>query len=747
MDITNGLGAAKWLKNGVLATPEAATAAATAVKADGNTLTVTLITDATLHTFHITLDEAPVATALNPYAYNLSATWDVAAKTFTTHYTLNADAKEVYITLSDGDVEYIRKQSTGITRGAHTYAITLIDGELAQLPANKALTWNVIAVSDKRTEVAECATNYDLLYPTSIDIDNNPKNTSFGRILVTESRHSVKHTDGYLSTGYGAGIYAFNPDFTPAANGTDPGYNGGNTFTNTRADKPDDPEAYAYAPRRVRISDDGRIFVTSLNTNGDVLWEVNPDNMNTWTKVFTGLTQDANSDLVNGSTFVAGPNAGFDVRGSGADLQLLMLSANKVTYGHGQRGFRVSEYNLGTAKNWNEAPTKAFPHENTASGLSYFISAPNAQVQYDKDGGVWYIQYRSTTTETCSGLVHFTAEGVEDYKELRHNTNNAGFRFNSDFTKVVIAGDPTNSALKAIVYAVSKDADGKPVLTEECSINMSTVGRSQNDFAWDYANNLYVVGDVNHKLVAYAMPYSGEVTTPGASQHIFRVVEEVIVDENANNTTALAGYEGKEVIATVTRSFGPNKYLTLTLPFDMSASQIRTIFGNAKVYEFATVVEDEYEIHLQFNPTSSISAGKPYILVTATSGYDAEDGFTMEGVEIDLSLKPVTSGAVTMVPVLDAGGTLNQADEYFLSGNALYCAGTNSRTILGLRAYFESTSPLPIRARVVFQDNEATSIPMVEAQSENQVRKVLKDGQLIIIRGEEMYNLQGQRME
>ena len=750
MDITNGLGGAKWLKNGVLATPVSATAAATAVKANGNTLTVTLITDATLHTFHITLDEAPAATALNPYAYNLSATWDVAAKTFTTHYTLNADAKEVYITLSDGDVEYIRKPSTGIKRGAHTYAITLTDGELAQLPSNKALTWNVIAVSDKRTEVAECATNYDLLYPTSIDIDNNPKNTSFGRIIVTESRHSVKYTDGYLSTGYGAGIYAFNPDFTPAANGTDPGYNGGNTFTNTRADKPDDPEAHAYAPRRVRISDDGRIFVTSLNTNGDVLWEVNPDNMNTWTKVFTGLTQDAKKDLYNGSTFVAGPNAGFDVRGSGADLKLLMLSANTDTYLNRQTGFRVSEYNLGTKTSWNTAPSKAFPHGKTNSSQSYFVAATNAQVQYDKDGGVWCIQHRSTSTETSPGLVHFTAEGVEDYKELRHNTNNAGFRFNSDFTKVVIAGDPTNSALKAIVYAVSKDADGKPVLTEESSINMSTVGRSQNDFAWDYANNLYVVGDVNHKLLAYAMPYSGEVTTPGASQHIFRVVEEVIVDENANNTTALAGYEGKEVIATVTRSFGPNKYLTLTLPFDMNATQIRNVFGNATVYALYNVFEyNATEVHLQFTPVSTITAGTPYILATAASGYDAEDGFTIEGVAIDLSLKPVTpaSGDVTMVPVLDAGGTLNQSDEYFLSDNALYCAGTYPRTILGLRAYFESASPLPIRARVVFQDNEATSIPMVETQPANQVRKVLKDGQLIIIRGEEMYNMQGQRME
>lgn len=222
----------------------------------------------------------------------------------------------------------------------------------------------------------------------------------------------------------------------------------------------------------------------------------------------------------------------------------------------------------------------------------------------------------------------------------------------------------------------------------------------------------------------------------------------VTIDENADNTTALENYDGEVVTATVTRSFGPNKYLTLTLPFDMNATQIRNVFGNATVYALYNVVEyNAEEVHLQFSPESTITAGKPYILKTAASGYDAEDGFTIEGVAIDLSLKPVTSGDVTMVPVLDAGGTLNQSDEYFLSNNALYCAGTYPREIMGLRAYFESISPLPIRARVVFQDNAATSIPMVETQPANQVRKVLKDGQLIIIRGEEMYNMQGQRME
>ena len=580
MDITNGLAAAKWLKNGVLATPVTATAAATAVKANGNALSITLVTDATLHTFNITLDEAPSATALNPYAYNLSATWDLASKTLTTNYTLNADAKEVYITLCDGNVEFARRQTTGITRGTHTYALTLTDEEFSKLPQNRGLTWNVIVKSTKRTEYAECETNYSLYHPSSIDIDNNPKNKTFGTIIVAESMHKAKNVEGYLSSGYGAGIYVFNPDFTPVSNGMNPGYNGGNAFTEKRADN---SSKDAYAPRRVRISDDGRIFVTSLNTNGDVLWEVNPDNMNTWTKVFTGLTQDAKKDLYNGSTFVAGPNAGFDVRGSGADLKLLMLSANTDTYLNGQTGFRVSEYNLGTKTSWNTAPSKAFPHENfTQAGAKrcYFMYAPASQVQYDQNGGVWYIQYRGETTNTCPGLVHFTAGGVEDYKELRNNTNNAGFRFNNDFTKVVIAGDPTVSGqVKAIIYAVSKDAAGKPVLTEESFVDMGTVGTAMNDFAWDYANNLYVVGNNREKVVAYAMPYSGEVTTPCAEKV---TILAGWVPSSTNDLNPFAYGLSSELI-----DGGMNLKINYSLNATATTAQIIIMNGNTEVKTIA----------------------------------------------------------------------------------------------------------------------------------------------------------------
>ena len=93
----------------------------------------------------------------------------------------------------------------------------------------------------------------------------------------------------------------------------------------------------------------------------------------------------------------------------------------------------------------------------------------------------------------------------------------------------------------------------------------------------------------------------------------------VIIDENADNTAALAPYEGQLVDkATVKRNFEPNKCYTLTLPFDMNASQISDVFGNATVYEFYNIVENgSEELYLEFQLVHIIDVHKwQYINIT-----------------------------------------------------------------------------------------------------------------------------------
>lgn len=225
----------------------------------------------------------------------------------------------------------------------------------------------------------------------------------------------------------------------------------------------------------------------------------------------------------------------------------------------------------------------------------------------------------------------------------------------------------------------------------------------------------------------------------------------IIIDENADNTTALTSFEGQTVTAKVTRAFNNDSYKTLTLPFDMDEEQIKAVFGEtAIVHEFTSVGEENDMFYLHFDPTTTIEAGKPYIIQLPKTGegdYDAKDGFTIEGVTISTDLQPITVDNITMQPILDGGGRLDQASQYWLaSDNFIYSAGNHPTALLGLRAYFINSTGRPIRARVVYGENEATSIPTVVAPEES-VRKVLKDGQIIIIRGEKQYNIQGQVIE
>ena len=464
--------------------------------------------------------------ALNPFAYGLKSELSVDKSELTVSYSLNAEATSVKVVILNGEevVKTVDCTEKGLAKGDYTVTIPT-----AGLPTNADLTWKVEVTGAAVAAPTEHPTNYDFYHPSAVDIDNNPENPTFGLLLVNEGMQDVKGEkqgdtgEPYVSTEMGAGIYAFNPAFEPMPNGDKPGYNGGIEFRSLL------PEDYlsstgkritSYAPRRIRISEDGRIFVTSLDVNGTYLWEVNPENMDEWTPVFEGASVNDQAELLDAEgNFMVGPNCGFDVKGSGENLQLIMYSVNKggIT-ASAMGGFKCAEYNLGTATNWTAAPSKMWVEGK------YAINYNGTQVIYDNEGGIWIASYRGSATDLNPGIVHLNKDGVEDYKGLWNNMRNAGIRFNNDFTKLIVTSN-NGTAKKATLYAVSKDNNGAPVLTEELVINMATVGNNLNDFAWDYAGNLYACGNSSEKLVAWAMPRTADevVATPAASQYAFNL--------------------------------------------------------------------------------------------------------------------------------------------------------------------------------------------------------------------------------
>ena len=1005
--------------------------------------------------------QAAKASELNPYAYDLSSELSDNKKTLTINYSLNANATAVKAIIMEGDTEVKTVACTGITRGNHTVEIPTTD-----LPVGPKYTWKIKVDGTSKDKPTQVSTYYSLYCSHGLAIDKNPESEYFGRILAAEGMDAVPAT-GYLSSGQGGGLYVFNPDFSTDGKVR----NGGKDFTRQWA-------SYGYQPWRVKISEDGRIFVSSCDLNGKFVWELSKD-LNTWTEVLargqekSSSTMKGNAFTTDEGQFLAGMNLSMDVIGSGKDLKLLLYSASGTGItGQTQSLFRLDEYALGEATKWDNSKE---PTQITCFSGKYGFMYSNVNIIYDGEGGYWFGASRGGNANQPN-LVHFDKNGKRDYySESSEFYGGDGILLHNG---MLIKGKARTDANTGNfgVYTISKDASGNLVLTEKWSVKANHIGRNLNEFAVDYGENLYVVGNSGEKIIAFAMPYSGSVTTPCAAKYAFeleahgvvkraiqlgestivltheadgtpylynvvgdvmtpisqngivardpenagdylaisdiavtedgklvacnyimcqsdaskvdagykrgvsrfyiwdnlndnprvwftsqmysnwyrskqgytmavkgtstnaqifttgangtnnkarfsiynvkngiyteptsntndyyhyhngasdintvdmttvlganyelnaspwdnlwimdgnliepyevnvsttnnvaltngdvlattlgkkyngatyftignlcfmvapyadasgkvagvKLIEihnglatakvmqtldlatpvagtaaatavkvdgydlaitlvvdaaiytfdttiklEVVVDEEADNTTALAPYVGKRVDKVIVkRNFEPNKCYTLTLPFDMNASQIEDVFGNATVYEFYNLVEhNAEELYLEFIPTSSIQAGEPCLLVTPAGSFDANDGFMIEDVIISTTPQPVQVGAVTMMPVLDNGYLMDDLSEYYVWDGGLYCAGTYNMTSKGLRAYFVSSSPLPVRARVVLKDNEATSIPLVGVDSSTQVRKIMKDGQIIIIRGEEQYNIQGQRID
>ena len=203
--------------------------------------------------------------ALNPYAYGLSSAFSADETKLTVNYSLNADATAVNIVVLDGETFVKSFPCEGIAKGTYSVEIPTTD-----FPKTKSLTWKV-DVKGAAVAEATAVKTYRFYHPSSVDIDNNPESAHFGRLLCIEASHLIKtanRDNTFLAKGFGAGIFAFNAAFEPIKNGELAGFNGGNIFTTTH-----------YAVRRVRISDDGRIFVTAQNdvcllallSNGEIL--------------------------------------------------------------------------------------------------------------------------------------------------------------------------------------------------------------------------------------------------------------------------------------------------------------------------------------------------------------------------------------------------------------------------------------------------------------------------------------------
>lgn len=484
------------------------------------------------------------ARELNPFAFKLSE--KLEGDVFTVTYYLNAPADNVKVIIEVGTqtVTYNcndakNTQGNTLVKGIYHVPISLrnaLNNRVTDYFRDKEnLKWRVEVVGGN-TDVMPTGgasfhsvlvdTKYDFYCPGGIDIDTDPHSENFGMIYCTEAKipqnPNAKFFTHYYNNGTltaSAGLFVFDAAFqnmppfdkdennptdirydfvSPNNNRTFPrNYNLGLSQTYNSGEQKIWDTYAPLAPRRVRLSEDGRLFV-SLNTGtNSIIKELNParlrydyrlangklNNSGWFWNLFTGAkwnTSQYRWEDASGNIIIA-PNVGLDVRGKGTGLKLFAVSSDMNFVGVQDReSCLFGEFNIGTATSWNKKPdntnyfkfTKKDPStgnnrtwtncigfsqwERSAStavkvgdknGDGIYDGTPiNAVVfydyvnfEYDQYGGVWMCQYRENQTEATS-LAHINTNGTVDFMEHVTDRKRGGVRYNKDFTKLVVAG-------------------------------------------------------------------------------------------------------------------------------------------------------------------------------------------------------------------------------------------------------------------------------------------------------------------
>ena len=453
----------------------------------------------------------------NPFAYALSS--EVVENTLKVNYTLNAAAETVVINVLNEEGAVVASAAGETTKGAHAAQIAIADLE------DGNYTWEVVVDGADKTQM-ETFYSARFYHPRGVDIDNNMESPAFGHIYITEGM-STSSATYYPATRGGVGLFIFDPQMNGVMNEKTGKYAFMSDLTYTFI-------SYGADLARVRVAEDGRIFVTRCNNAGDyILYAPSHEDLvknNKFHSLLAGGSLDATTYCYNvNGEFLAGPNIGLDVKGAGEDLKMMtVLADNKVFATTSAAGSRVDEYALGTA---DVLPTPT----NVPVLSGYTIAPQTTNVEYDEHGGVWYCQYRATPTNAQPALIYVDANGEQRYFEGvgGMTRGGGGIRISPDGTQIAISTSKTTFSIYDLEYL----EDGGVEIVEKTRITHG-IGTNCYDIAWDLAGNIYICGNSGEYLKGFALPRTEPATTKAASKYAFAIdttvaIDEVDADDNA----------------------------------------------------------------------------------------------------------------------------------------------------------------------------------------------------------------------
>jgi hypothetical protein len=302
---------------------------------------------------------------------------------------------------------------------------------------------------------------------------------------------------------------------------------------------------------------------------------------------------------------------------------------------------------------------------------------------------------------------------------------------------------------------INDDGDGVVVGAHPTTWYKWNTGGANQLLAWrEGSTSGPIVHQVDRDMALYATYLDKHISDSKDNTDVIRLMQN-------------PGYDGKDHTVTVDRKLQAGMYNTICLPFSVNLNSLRDdhpLYG-ADVRKLIGKTGELYDssgesvIVLEFDRVTQMEAGKPYIIKLKGSKNVTEpmrfenveyNDLKIDGVdeEVTENFSTVTFHAIMKPTEVPEGALILVAD------NRLAIA--TGGEMKGLRGYFVIDDPYLQEAaedgRVYISPSKptTTSIPVApeaEQQTKPQVRKIMRDGKIYILRGEEIYTITGHRVK
>ena len=497
-------------------------------------------------------------TTLNPYAYDLRTTWK-SERVLNFSFKLNSHPNlsgtygnstgimvkliapdTIYraIPVSSADIysnsKFTKEYSFDLDfdKYQNKYGQHRFDG----IPANVDIAWqvDVAGESSDKGRTKPLVTCWNAAYrPVSthgVAVSKGYNSTDFGRIYATvfnnNSETIIQNTYTWLKNKTPS-VINYEPMYLTTAE------NIPTTYTASGFQPSNDPH-------RVRVSDDGRMFVSSLRAgDASVVWECT-----------NGTYKVIIKRKASNGTIVA-----MDVKGSGDNLKLLLceMIVNYSTYsdqGNSKQPHArliIHEYNIGrstTVRYIENSDKKIYYNdyrtEANKAGMIYQGYTGNWQsvktegmisIAYGKNNSIW-LKMDFGSGSNKPRVVYFAGtNNCANYYDTGSSTY-SGMKGTSlpnayGGSGILVFDDNLITAYPDYVSFYKYDESG--ILTKRYS-DLNTISGTfrgiadwVNDLAVDPANNVYAVSSDAMNLMVISLPYSGLTTTNAPDKYKFKV--------------------------------------------------------------------------------------------------------------------------------------------------------------------------------------------------------------------------------